>query len=378
MLLRFFFIGGFPAKIGQKDHKGRNIGHMFETFRKVKNTAIRNGISVILMTALMLGELYLHPMEAKADNEIVLCIDPGHGGANLGATYNGFEEKNLTLQIANVMTEYLSHFEGIRVVRTRTEDVDLSLEERAQIAKDNQAFMLLSLHLNASEPHHLFGAEVWTSAFGDLYAWAHSFGEIELQELANLGIYPKHVKTRMSSQAVDEYYGILRHAKNRGIPAAIIEHCYMDEIRDEQFYTSEEAIVALGQADAIAVAKFFGLKSPDLGLDFTGYQRNVYTAPELPVYQDKTPPEVRQISLNAYDPATRVANLHIRAKDSDSGILFFRYSTDGGITWSPLYPWTAEEGDVEIPVIASSNGDVVLKLYNGFDGAGATNHLKLW
>ena len=335
-------------------------------------------MTVVLTVVLAAGLFYTQPMETYADNEIVLCIDPGHGGENLGATYNGFQEKNLNLQIANVMTEYLSHFDGIKVVRTRTEDVDLSLEERAQIAQDNNAFFLVSLHLNASEPHHLFGGEVWTSAFGDLYAWAHSFGEIELQELANIGIYPKRVKTRMSNQAVDEYYGLLRHAKNRGIPAAIIEHCYMDEIRDEQFYTTEEAIIALGRADAIAIAKFFGLKSDDLGLDFTGYQRNVYTAPETPVYQDKTPPEVRNISLNAYDPATRVANLHISAKDSDSGLLFFRYSTDGGINWSPLYPWTAEEGDVEIPVIASSNGDVVLKLYNGFDGAGATNHVRLW
>ncbi len=342
------------------------------------NNRIKKTVALLLTMVLVIGLFQMDTMETYADNEIVICIDPGHGGENLGATYNGFQEKNLTLQIANVMTEYLSQFEGVRVVRTRESDVDLSLEERAQIAKDNNAFFLISLHLNASEPHHLFGGEVWTSAFGDLYAWAHSFAEVELQELAALGIYPKHVKTRMSNQAVDEYYGILRHAKNRDIPAVIIEHCYMDEVRDEQFYTTTEAIIALGQADATAVAKFFGLKSTSLGIDYSGYQRNVYEAPATPVYQDKTPPEVRQITLNAYDPATRVANIHISAKDSESGILFFRYSVDGGINWSPLYPWTAEEGDTEIPVIASSNGDVVFKIYNGFDGGGQTNHIRLW
>lgn len=50
--------------------------------------------------------------------------------------YNGLWEKDLTLQIAAAMYRELCQYEGITVVLTRTEDVDLSLEQRAQIAAD--------------------------------------------------------------------------------------------------------------------------------------------------------------------------------------------------------------------------------------------------
>ncbi len=37
------------------------------------------------------------------DGELVIVIDPGHGGKNLGADYNGFLEKEMNMTVANAM-----------------------------------------------------------------------------------------------------------------------------------------------------------------------------------------------------------------------------------------------------------------------------------
>ena len=37
------------------------------------------------------------------DGQLVVVLDPGHGGSNLGADYNGFLEKEMNLTVARAM-----------------------------------------------------------------------------------------------------------------------------------------------------------------------------------------------------------------------------------------------------------------------------------
>ncbi len=193
-------------------------------------------MTMILLVA-MLGSFF--PIPAQAAN-IVVCIDPGHGGTNTGAHYFGLWEKDLNLIIANAMKEELMKYEGITVVMTRTIDTTLSLEERAQIAADAGADFLYCIHLNASDNHEFFGSEVWVSAFGEYYSRGKSFGTIELQQLSeDIGIYTaRGVKTRLSTDSDGDYYGIIKHSVNRGVTPVLIEHCFMDEAHDSNFYQS--------------------------------------------------------------------------------------------------------------------------------------------
>lgn len=87
----------------------------------------------------------------------IVVIDPGHGGTQHGAAgVCGVLEKDVTLQISNELSNLLRASEKIEVVQTRTDDRDLSLEERATIANLRQADMLISIHANASpnSKHH--------------------------------------------------------------------------------------------------------------------------------------------------------------------------------------------------------------------------------
>ena len=51
--------------------------------------------SIFLAVIFFLGAV-LFPIRAKADRTVVIVIDPGHGGKNLGAQYEGLTEKEMT------------------------------------------------------------------------------------------------------------------------------------------------------------------------------------------------------------------------------------------------------------------------------------------
>ena len=102
-------------------------------------------------------------LEVQADEPVVVVIDPGHGGENLGGEYEEYIEKEMTMIVANAMKEELEKYDGIQVYMTRYGDIeeDMSLEERSEYAKSVDADFMFCLHFNLSEHHTLFGAECW-------------------------------------------------------------------------------------------------------------------------------------------------------------------------------------------------------------------------
>ena len=151
-------------------------------------------------------------MAEQPEEQLVVVIDPGHGGEEEGGMYDSFIEKDMTLITAKVMKEELEKYEDVIVYLTREDDRKLSLEERVAFAKEVQADFLFCLHYNLSQDHNtLFGAECWVSAFGRHYSEGYAFADIEIGALEDLGLYSRGVKTRLGKKGTD-YYGIIRHA----------------------------------------------------------------------------------------------------------------------------------------------------------------------
>jgi N-acetylmuramoyl-L-alanine amidase len=91
-----------------------------------------------------------------------VVIDPGHGGTgsiggsdgNHAVSPSGVKEKDLTLILANLVKSELQAAAAagghtITIFMTRTGDVNLSLADRAHVARTNNADRFLSIHLNA-------------------------------------------------------------------------------------------------------------------------------------------------------------------------------------------------------------------------------------
>jgi N-acetylmuramoyl-L-alanine amidase len=110
----------------------------------------------------------LSPTEGKRLNGLVICLDPGHGGAESGALgCGGKREADFNLGIALKLRDLLAK-EGAKVIMTRSGDTDVSLEQRVQIANENNVDILLSIHNNALPD----GRDPWTEHGTSSY-WYH-------------------------------------------------------------------------------------------------------------------------------------------------------------------------------------------------------------
>lgn len=90
-----------------------------------------------------------------------VVIDPGHGGKDPGAQWQGMQEKNLVLDIAQRVAVKLRKMLGVEVLLTREGDTYLDLEERTAFANTKDADVFVSIHANAAASHRLNGIETY-------------------------------------------------------------------------------------------------------------------------------------------------------------------------------------------------------------------------
>ncbi len=94
----------------------------------------------------------------KVKNKVIV-IDPGHGGLDTGASRGNVLEKDLTLDIALKLRECLRDMGFKNIIMTRSTDKTLTLDERVQIANNNNADIFVSVHINASVKTEINGIE---------------------------------------------------------------------------------------------------------------------------------------------------------------------------------------------------------------------------
>ena len=205
---------------------------------------------------------------AKSSN-IVVVLDPGHGGSDSGATRGSVYEKNINFKVAQYCKAELEQYCGVTVYMTRTGDTNPSLQERAQIAANYGANILVSIHQNSGSSS-AYGAEVYypnrnyKPAIGDS---GKAVADSIQKELVSLGLSNRGTKIRNTANgstyadgSYSDYYGIIRNSKNLGVPAIIVEHAFLSNASDyNNFLSSDSKLQKLGIADATGIAKAFGL-----------------------------------------------------------------------------------------------------------------------
>lgn len=89
----------------------------------------------------------------------LVVIDPGHGGSNPGAVYQGRQEKRDTLALALEVGRILEE-NGVEVYYTRTTDVYESPEQRTEEGNAVGGDFFVSIHRNSSPyPNQYTGVE---------------------------------------------------------------------------------------------------------------------------------------------------------------------------------------------------------------------------
>ena len=220
-----------------------------------------------------------------ATGGMTICLDPGHGGSDSGATAFGTKESDLTLKIAQYCKEELSKYD-VNVVMTRTTDTRLSeeaamdLKNRVEVAKKAGASYFISIHINSAANSAAKGAEVYypnTSGNKNLSSNGQNLAKAIQSQLAALGLYDRGIKIRNYTDGTtssnpnssdQDYYGVIRYAKQANITGLIVEHCFISNKEEfDKYLGSNAKLQQLGVADARGIVSALGLQLKNQSLD---------------------------------------------------------------------------------------------------------------
>lgn len=105
----------------------------------------------------------VRPGGAVSRNEaVIVAIDAGHGGQDPGASgQHGLHEKNVTIAIARKLKALMDQDPMFKPVLTRNGDYFISVMGRSEVARKENANLLVSIHADAAPNHSATGASVW-------------------------------------------------------------------------------------------------------------------------------------------------------------------------------------------------------------------------
>lgn len=94
--------------------------------------------------------------------DIVIAVDPGHGGHDPGAVGRGrTREKDVALAIGRQLAARIDAEPGMRAVLVRKSDYYVDHRERMEIARRNKADLFVSIHADAVDDRRAKGASVY-------------------------------------------------------------------------------------------------------------------------------------------------------------------------------------------------------------------------
>lgn len=221
-------------------------------------------------------------------------LQSAHGGSDSGATAFGAKESDLTLKIAQYCKEELAKYD-VNVVMTRTTDTRLSeeaamdLKNRVEVAKKAGASYFISIHINSAQNSAAHGAEVYypnTSGNKNLSTNGQNLAKAIQKQLTALGLYDRGIKIRNYTDGTtssnpnssdQDYYGVIRYAKQANITGLIVEHCFISNKEEfDKYLGSDAKLQQLGIADAKGIVSALGLQAKNADIDaLAAENRNV-------------------------------------------------------------------------------------------------------
>ncbi|AIG03858.1 N-acetylmuramoyl-L-alanine amidase [Pseudomonas fluorescens] len=117
-------------------------------------------------------DLLSRPSQAPLDSahpkrDIIVVVDPGHGGKDPGAVgAKGEREKDVVLAISRLLAKRLKREKGFTVKLVRNDDFFVPLRKRVEIARRYKADMFISVHADAAPRLSASGASVYALSEG--------------------------------------------------------------------------------------------------------------------------------------------------------------------------------------------------------------------
>lgn len=183
--------------------------------------------------------------------DIVIAIDPGHGGEDPGAVGpKGTYEKHVVLAIARKLRDVINAKSGYKAYLTRDKDYFLPLRKRREIAREQfKADLFVSIHADAFTDRRVRGASVFTLSRRGASSTLASFLAEKENQSDMIGGVPLNDKDDMLASVLADLAmeGSMEHSRKVG-----------------RVVLSEVGRVARLHKREIEQAGFAVLKSPDI------------------------------------------------------------------------------------------------------------------
>lgn len=210
-----------------------------------KNIPVIIAMAIVLVSFFTAVKLLSQLVTQYYDNEIIVCLDAGHGGSDCGATSTDGErlEKddnlNLTLKVRDKLEE-----KGVKVVLTREDDSDVTLKERCKKANKKQCDFFLAIHRNSSATGSGFEAWVPKIEKGNETKVANKL----LEALSDVdGQVNRGVKSGYRDSTANNYY----INANTNMPSILLEVGFVTDDKDNELFDKDIDQYAQAIADVI-------------------------------------------------------------------------------------------------------------------------------
>ena len=199
-----------------------------------------------------------------------VVIDPGHGGAEVGAKGPaGTLEKDVTLAIGRKLRSAVTNGLGLQAFLTRDKDQEVALDDRTAFANNYKADLFVSIHANASAARGAHGSEVYFLSYQASDEESRRLASSEGGEIARGGSEPapssdlalilwdmaqaEHLEessalaTRINEELAEvtgsQGRGIkqapFRVLVGAGMPAVLVEIAFISNAEEERLLTSD-------------------------------------------------------------------------------------------------------------------------------------------
>ncbi|WP_299622967.1 N-acetylmuramoyl-L-alanine amidase [uncultured Tenacibaculum sp.] len=211
----------------------------------------------------LIGALFLIGMlstlnaqrDVASDQNPIVIIDPGHGGADAGAiSRTGSKEKDITLSVAYKMLVLNNRLnkKPVELYLTRYIDTLISLNDRTQLAKKLKADVFISIHCNQAINQTAAGTEVYI----------HPKSEVQAEESAYFGfIIQKGLSDILGIKSRGIKYGNFQVLRDSEADCAtvLLELGFLSQNDEAVYLTKEESHRAIAFLLLQSITKFLEL-----------------------------------------------------------------------------------------------------------------------
>ena len=197
---------------------------------KKHNYAVIIAVILVFVSFLVAVKLLADTAERHYDNELIVCLDAGHGGDDVGAVstdgkrYEKDDNLALTLKVRDEL-ELL----GIKTVLTREEDKTVSLRDRCRIANKKRCDLFVAIHRNSSASGTGFEAWISKREKEDERSTAKKLTK-QLSELT--GLADRGVKNGYRDRTANNYYV----NANTNMPSILLEVGFISSDEDNRAF----------------------------------------------------------------------------------------------------------------------------------------------